>query len=234
MLISRESTEIEAEESGLFYRVFLPENRSDKKIPAVFLVHGRAGNAKVMWTFSKALQGTGAAVITPQAFIEDPIGGFSWWDVSGGRKAPLEELVFARDKLESFIELVSKQFEFDNSRIFAAGFSQGAGILSLLSLHRPSIFQGLALLAGFVPRVCIEENFQVDLSLIERKVSPPDFFIAHGSEDKIIPLERAMAAKTYLESLNAEVEFHQEPVGHKVGSLSVKALGKWFQRELGS
>ncbi len=81
MLKAREASEREIEETGLSHRVYLPEGAGEggQRHPVVLMVHGRAGNESVMWVFSKALEGIKPIVVSPQAPLVDPIGGYSWW-----------------------------------------------------------------------------------------------------------------------------------------------------------
>ena len=123
-------------------------------------------------------------------------------------------------------------YNLDYERLYAFGFSQGAGIVSSLSLKHPGLFKGVALLAGFIPTIIFDEPGFIDESVKQKRSKLPSYFIAHGSEDNIIPFNRAEFARDTLESYGAEVELFKEPTKHKVGSSGVKALTAWFERQL--
>lgn len=201
--------------TGLSHRVLLAP---DPEAPLVFLVHGRAGNSKVMWAFRRAFP-EHCSFIAPQApFAEPfPIGAtpdesFSWWDV---RVTTREAITSACNTLESFMR-ASLDFYSCRPRVqLAAGFSQGAGLLSSL-IQRESRFIGVALLAGFV----LKEPPPYP-------ASKPSVFMAHGLHDEIVPLPKAEEGAEHLRNSGYHVEFHTDPVGHKVGTEGGRALKAW-------
>lgn len=191
----------------------------------MFLVHGRAGNSKVMWAFRRAFP-EHCSFIAPQApFAEPfPIGAtpdesFSWWDV---RATTREGISAACETLESFMR-ASLDFYGCRPRVqLAAGFSQGAGLLSVL-IQREERFAGVAMLAGFVLK------------------EPPPFpaikprvFMAHGEQDEIVPLVKAEEGATHLRGSGYQVDFYTDPVGHKVGTEGGRALKAWVAQVLDS
>src|SRR5262245_26898267 len=74
----------------------------DPGAPLFILVHGRAGNFDLMWTFRRCLP-EGVHIFALQAPIPDPIGGYSWWDIAdkAGNAAALKS---AEARLKKFIE----------------------------------------------------------------------------------------------------------------------------------
>lgn len=243
MIESIEASPEQEAAAGLKFRYYL---NNDSSGPVVFIVHGRAGNHGVMWTFSKALQGLNPqAVIAPQAPLPDPIGGYSWWPVaqsdSGSADVQNSEefLLAGLNLLEDFIFRACRLFSLEPLSLIGVGFSQGAGAISGLSLKNPLLFSRVVLLAGFVPGVSLrlkEESTQ-SFSRMEGDevgaaddgaLSLPRYFFAHGSRDKIIPLEKAERCVRRLQSLGAETTFHCEDIAHKVGTAGMKALSLWL------
>lgn len=238
MLTSIEASKEKVDSTGLYHRVHLSEREKGELRPGVFLVHGRAGNATLMWPFTKALVDfkLRPVVIAPQAFIADPIGGYSWWEVSssaldpatGFRKTQRSDLLSGLEKLENFILRAVEIYDIDPRQVYAFGFSQGAALVATLSLCRPQLFQGVALLAGFIPSVVFSPPALVYEGVLGKSEKLPKYFFAHGSKDEVIPLSLAQTAKERLEELGAEVEFSIDEVGHKVGSGGMKGLSKWM------
>ena len=238
MLHSREATRSEIEKTGLFHRVYLPEGHQSGdgvRRPLVLFVHGRAGNARVMWIFSKALEGIKPIIVAPQAPIEDPIGGFSWWNVThpANAESPLpkntkeEELNAPLILLQDFLNACCDLYGGDRTRLYAAGFSQGAACVGSMSVRNPGLFKGVALLSGFLPRIV-----QTGLSTNPVNLSACRYFIAHGINDEVIPFGRAQETSELLTRCGSTVEFHSEDVGHKTGSAGIKALRVWFEANL--
>jgi len=192
----------------------------DCSAPLLYLVHGRAGNFDLMWTFARPLRER-FGIVAPQAAQPDPLGGYSWWQV-----APrLEGLESALSSVQSFLEFLAEFEKIHNLKPalrLALGFSQGAGLLSLVMQAQPDLFAGIGLLAGFViehPARAFDGQSRIIL---------PEIFMAHGNQDSIIPLERALKSKDLLESWGCEVAFYQDSVGHKVGTTGMRALKEWL------
>ena len=112
------------------------------------------------------------------------------------------------------------------------GFSQGAGLVSTLSLRRPELVCAVALLAGFIPRTVLKTYGAVAKEVRERRAIMPKYFIAHGTKDEILPPSRASESQVALEGFGAEVKLHLEDVGHKVGSKGMKAFQSWINEVL--
>ena len=236
MLKSRLATDEEIASSGFSYRVY--ESDADEQRAGVILVHGRAGTSDVMWTFSKTFEEFKPVTIAPQGTLADPIGGFSWWAVDPSHGRPKHERTFqsevvpAVQELEEFVRRVTKHHNIDPKRVFAAGFSQGAALVTLLSLKVPELFSGVCILGGFIPQSFFEEESFLDDDVQSGKVKLPDYFLAHGTTDDKIPIVRAHQVRDYLSGLGAKVELVEDPVGHKVGSAGMKAMKEWFKERL--
>ncbi len=185
-----------------------------KEAPLVYLVHGRAGNYDVMWTFRRCLP-EGVSVIAPQAPLLDPIGGFSWWLVRDNW--PKEEGVLAAQNLNLFIEQSIEVFELKPRKIILIGFSQGGAILSLCVQERPDFFSGLALLASF----CIKHPTSSAM------LSGMQVFVGHGSQDEVVSLDKAMRGADFMRSIGGHISLATDDVGHKLGTLGMKSLKEW-------
>jgi predicted esterase len=183
--------------------------------PLVVFVHGRAGNRGVMWTFERCVP-EGWHIVSFEAFLQDPIGGWSWWDMAqeGSRREAIEVAVTRLDAaLASFVRLHGLQ---PRCRV-GFGFSQGAVLLSAGALPGRIAFDGLALLAGFI-------------ILPEAVVRPPAVFVAHGTLDETVSIEKAQRGVNALKAMGLSVDYVEEPVGHKVGIEGTRALKQWMSR----
>jgi len=202
---------------GLAHRTLLHEDRS---APLALLVHGRAGNSKVMWAFRRCIP-PHWQIISVEAPIPDPIGGYSWWlvDAAGSME---ERAKAGAEPLRRFLDRLVGHYDLRPSRLLALGFSQGGALLSYIVQDSPLLFSGVGLLASFV------------VSRSDIEVGPihgaPSVFIAHGSEDTVVPLSRSNEGRAYLEQRGFAVEQHVDPVGHKVGSSAMRALPLWLER----
>lgn len=236
MLISKEAESEVIEKTGLIHRVYLPENRS-KKNPLVVLVHGRAGDANVMWIFSKALVDLRPVIVSPQAVIRDQeMQGFNWWDITLGNQLSDEEKIkgiFAvAEKMEKFIEECHQVYGTNPEETYIAGFSQGGAVASCVGLIKPNFFKGVALLSSFIP-VTLTNNLDRIAPLARKAGNLTKYFLFHGTKDDIIGFERARQTKQFLEGIGVDCDLHSDDVAHKVSSTGIKALKGWFEGMMG-
>jgi phospholipase/carboxylesterase len=204
---------------SLVHKSVLTQNPS---APLLFLVHGRAGNVDVMWTF-KSYFPKEWNIVSMQAPLPDPVGGFSWWYVHN-EKITRESIDQGVQKLDFFIDEFIKANNLTPSVLIAAGFSQGAGCLSSLIQKSPERFKAVALLAGLVIKDQIP-NPQLSSTNIR-----PNIFMAHGNKDDVIPIQKAIEAKEYLESLKFPVQFVTDDVTHKVGTAGMRGLREFLNQ----
>ena len=206
---------LQSEESAVGLRfLYRPGARDDA--PLVVLVHGRAGNRSVMWTFERGIP-EDCHVVAFEGFLADPIGGWSWWDMAlpGSKR---DAIVLAAGRLTKAIESFIKLYSLRPERLLGMGFSQGSVLLSAVALRGFVEFDGIAVLAGFV--------FQPETPLKLAKV--PSVFIAHGTEDQTIPVSQARDGVEALKKLGVPVQYVEEDVGHKIGIQGTRALKAWI------
>lgn len=200
---------------------FVDRPGASARSPLVVLVHGRAGNRDVMWSFERAIP-PGAAVVAFEAFLPDPVGGYSWWDfLAPGSKR--EAIASAAKRLSFAVERFIDLEGLEPSQVVALGFSQGAVLLSSAVLSGDLNLAGLGLLAGLVPTP--HEPPQI--------LGSPKVFVAHGTKDDVIEVARARQGVELLRKLGLEVTYVEDEVGHKVGIEGTRALKSWMYGVLG-
>lgn len=202
------------EESAVGLR-FLYRTGQSANSPLVVLVHGRAGNRSVMWTFERSIP-ENCHVVAFEAFLADPIGGWSWWDMTlpGSKREPI---MLAAARLTRAIESFNRIYSLKPERVIGMGFSQGSILLSAVALQGFVEFNGIAVLAGSV--------FRPDTPLNLDRV--PAVFVAHGTDDQTIPVSKARQGVEALKGLGVPVQYVEEDVGHKVGIQGTRALKVW-------
>ena len=199
---------------------FLYRAGARRDSPLVVLVHGRAGTGEVIWTFERCVPAE-AAVVSLQAFLSDRLGGFSWWDMESveDRSAAIGR---AAQRVAFAIERIIELLDLAPTKVFAVGFSQGAVLLSTAVLAGEVRFDGLALLAGFVPK---PQGGATVLGV-------PEVFIAHGAQDEVVRVERARSGVEYLRGLGLPVTYVEDDVGHKVGIQGTREFKRWMTERL--
>lgn len=151
------------------------------------------------------------------AEIDGPGSGIPREDEKGLRasQAMVEELIAAQVAQGIATE-----------RIVLAGFSQGAAMTLMTGLRHPSRLAGLVALSGYLPlagRLAAERH--------QANHETP-IFMAHGSYDPVVRLERALASRDALIHYGYQVEWHTYPMPHSVCAEEVVAIGRFLRRVL--
>ena len=200
-------------------QLLFTENFISSDQPLVVMVHGRGGNHTVMSAFKRCIP-ENFNLVFPQAPEADPlIGGFSWWDINK-RETLLETALAQARNLKNFITNYQQSKNITNPKILACGFSQGSAVLSIILQLNPELFSGLAILSGLV----------LEYPDLAKPALNTDIFMAHGTLDDTITIEKAKRSKNYLESLGYKVNFQTEDVAHKVGAKSMAELKSWLTK----
>lgn len=198
------------------------------------------------------------AVLSLQAPLPEPapLGGFSWWRIDADEEERTAAVLHAVERLTDAIERFVELHELRPTRRIALGFSQGAALISAALLSQRLRVDGAALLAGFVVEppapstVAPSESSTVAPSTIAAAtvapstvapstVAPftvhgkPKVFVAHGTKDEVISIERARRGAKLLASLGLPVTHVEDEVGHKVGIQGTRALKAWLHDILG-
>ena len=190
----------------------------------LLLIHGLTGDENSMWVFARELRSR-YWIIAPRAphASEMRQGGYSW------RPAQFENLDevsldLHRSAAEGLIRLIdeySASVGLNASTFDVMGFSQGAAMSSLLGFLYPQRIGKVSMLAGFVPR-------GLEALVSQRPLEGKPFFVAHGTKDESVAIERARAGIKLLEQAGAQVTYCEDNVGHKVSITCLRALKKFF------
>lgn len=211
-------TEIVQSPTGLIYRV----RRGQPQGALVVMLHGLSGDENAMWIFDHALP-RAATVIAPRAMYASDFGGASWARSVG--RDDLDDVDFqaALEVLPRLLAEVIALYPIDPQRVIMMGFSQGAALSYAYSLAHPTALRGVIALAGFLP-----PNTPASPST----TSQPAYLILHGTHDEAVPIDRAREARSVLESRGADVEYHEQRVGHKVSAQGMREIAQWIKQTL--
>lgn len=111
-------------------------------------------------------------------------------------------------------------------RIILAGFSQGGAVTLAAGLRRREQLAGLVALSTYMPAA---QGAQA--ALVEGASRQP-VFMAHGSEDPVVPYLAGKQSAGLLRRLGFEVDWHVYPMQHSVSGEEVRDLGNWFNARL--
>lgn len=155
-------------------------------------------------------------------------GGYrmrAWYDILSLGTDPREDeegLRESQDLVESLIERESTEHGIDPSRIVLMGFSQGCAMALMAGLRYEHRLAGIAGLSGYLPLAdtlpdeCSEENAGLPI------------FLAHGTHDPIVAIDRAHASREILRALDYPVTWREYPMEHEVCAQEVADLNRWL------
>ena len=160
-------------------------------------------------------------------------GGYvmrAWYDILGlGPQKQREDEAGLRQSQALVERLIAKEKSrgVPANRIVLAGFSQGCAMTLMTGLRHDERLAGLVGLSGYLPLAAKAEA--------ERHPANRDvpIFLAHGTEDPVIPIERARESRESLVAMGHAVEWHEYPMPHSVCAEEIADLERWLLEILG-
>jgi phospholipase/carboxylesterase len=107
-------------------------------------------------------------------------------------------------------------------RLVLAGFSQGGAMALHTGVRHAERLAGIMALSCFLP---LADRVDAEASAANRQVP---IFLAHGTQDPVVPLARARHAHDVLTGLGYPVEWHEYPMPHSVCDAEIRDLGAWL------
>ena len=178
------------------YLTYIPSGYSHtNEAPIVLNFHGFGGTASGQLALSDwrgLAEKHGIILIYPQG-LELQKGGSHWNPdpVSSDSKSLSDDLGFVRRLLKR----ISKNYSIDKSRVYATGYSNGAGMAYGLAHHMPDLITGIAPVSGLM-----NDKYLSTTS----GISPVGLISFNGEEDWVRPVN---GIKGYLASV-ADISSH--------------------------
>jgi len=211
---------VKAIATTLTHRVMMPETGGSAPHPALILLHGRGADEDDLVGITQDLDER-LLVLSARAPFPFPYGGFTWYDA--GADGTPDPLHFAEscNRLSAFIDDVLRSYPVDADRLFLLGFSMGAVMSLVAGLTRPEKFRGVSANSGYLPEHAgVHYRWDALASL--------NIFLAHGTQDPVVPVELARRAKDLLTDTCPLLRYREYPVGHELGPQSVADIAAWM------
>ncbi|MBF2761536.1 MAG: alpha/beta fold hydrolase [Ectothiorhodospiraceae bacterium AqS1] len=150
----------------------------------------------------------------------------AWYDIVASELDRREDEAGVRESATIASALVEEQIAagIDPSRIVLAGFSQGGAIALHTALRFAKPLAGALALSTYLP---LSDSVAAEASSASRELP---IFLAHGSQDPIIPLSLSDRSQERLAQLGIEVELHTYPMPHSVCPEEIRDIAGWLQR----
>jgi phospholipase/carboxylesterase len=211
----------------------------DKPAAAVIWMHGLGADGNDFVPIVHELELSGAPAIRfvfPHAPMQ-PVSinnghvmrawyDVKWGDLEGRSKQADEAGVRASQRaIEALIDReVSRGIVAE--KILLAGFSQGGAIALHAGLRYSKKLAGVMALSTYLP---LPESFPSEATE-DNRTTP--IFLAHGTQDNVVPYEMGLRSRQLLEQQGYDVEWHEYPMAHSVALEEINDIGVWLKKVL--
>lgn len=194
--------------------------------PMIILLHGFGAHMGDLAGLAPALHRTGYLYVCPNAPLAFQLGpgmvGYGWTAPYG--QATPEEVENAERLVTAFISEMMAEYRVEPGNLLLGGFSQGGGMAYRCGLGRPDIFAGLVALSAVFPGEELRSRLPAD--------HRQPIFIAHGTEDPLLPVGEARRAKRFLEEAGFQPRYREYAMGHEITQQVLDDLVPWLQEVL--
>ena len=188
-------------------------------------MHGYGSNEEDLFSFCPDLP-KDWLIVSFQAPINTPYGDFCWYDIDFTNAEKFINIEQAEKSIYLILEeisLIRKQYNITNGEVHLCGFSQGGIISYALALRNPQFFNKIACLSSY-PEQKILQNIADKKSLSHLR-----FFISHGTEDTVIPIDWGKKGYELLYDLNLYFSFREYHSGHGINPKNYQDLIHFFK-----
>lgn len=218
--------------------------------PPIVIETGDHPAASIIWLHGLGADGHDFEPIVPELSLPDNLpvrfvfpnapfrpvtlnGGYvmrAWYDIAIETRGFHQDAAHIRESERYLRDLIAHEQAHGTAsrRIILAGFSQGAAIALHTGLRYSEPLAGILALSMPIP---LAERIPEELHTSSRQTP---VFLAHGTDDQIVPYPLAENARRLLEQLGLSVEWHSYPMGHTVSIEEIGHIRAWLLRVLAS
>lgn len=193
--------------------------------PLLVLLHGYGSHEQDLFSFAEELPEQ-LRIISVRAPHSIGFGGYAWYAINfDADENKFSDLDQARESLINIEELINdlKQ-QYNPSKTFLLGFSQGAILSYAFSLNYPNKIDHVVALSGYMIHDLIPSEVSSTIQT--------DYYTSHGTVDQVIPVDWARKAPQYLKSLGLSCDYSEYPVGHGVAPQNFYSFRDWIMARL--
>ncbi len=212
---------------ALPYLAATPADAKDK--PLIIFLHGYGSDERDLFSIRDDLS-QDYSYLSVRAPSEVDGGGYKWFTQDVDQtdyEGVTSDVSKSTDLLRTFIEQATEKYGTQPDKVVLVGFSQGAMMSYQIGLQHPELVRGIAPLSGKI------------LAPLKARLKPDDrlnalkVFIGHGSADSRVPFSGATEARTLLDNLLINPEFHAYAgAGHTITAAEVADLDRWLENLL--
>lgn len=153
----------------------------------------------------------------------------AWFDIYSlqlNQRIDEEGIAASVESLQQFIKNEQDK-NIPSEKIILGGFSQGALIALMAGLRCPHRLAGILALSGFLP------NAEQVVALRNQANQAIPIFLAHGTEDTIVPYTLGQATAHALQKHSMPVTWHSYAIAHSLCTQEVSDISAWLIKQIG-
>ena len=212
----------------LLYAAHVPAG--DGPFPTLIALHGWGASAHDLLGLAPILHRGEALVLCPQGPVQIPIEqgivGYGWFPIRTDGPQDPAEFEKGRDVLARWIDGALQRYPVDPRKTVLMGFSQGGVMAYDLALRDPARYAGLLAMSAWLPP-----------EMAAGIPSQPDHanlptLVIHGTDDPMIPIDRAHASRDALVGLGVSPNFREYPMGHEIHPEALRDIVVWLEEKV--
>ena len=208
----------------LLYTAHVPSGEGP--FPTIVALHGWGASAHDLLGLAPVLHAGRALVLCPQG----PIGfqvdrgsvGYGWFPLTGGGQSDPAEFAKGAAALRGFLDAALEFYPVDRRKLVLIGFSQGGVLAYELALREPGRFAGLLALSSWLPPEVAAVPKQPEHASLP-------VMVVHGTEDPMIPVERARESRDLLLGLDVPTAYREYGMGHEIRPEALRDIVTWLE-----
>lgn len=152
----------------------------------------------------------------------------AWYDIRNADLAQREDAQGILQSQQAVQALIARENErgIATQNIVLAGFSQGCAMTLQTGLRLPEQLAGLIALSGYLP---LAESLQEERHAANHTTP---IFMAHGTQDPVVPLQRAQQSCQLLQTMGYSVSWKTYPMPHSVCLEEINDISAFLKQTL--
>lgn len=204
--------------------LYKPAKESTKNPKLLLLLHGYGSNEADLFSFAEELP-EDFFIVSARAPIAMQFGGFAWYDINfmdAKKFNNVEQATESIALIRTFVQECIEHFSLNQEQVWLCGFSQGAILSYALTLQNQQNIKRVLCLSGYPSPDIIGENLQSNYQDLR-------FFVSHGTEDAVIPVDWARKGDELLSELNIPHTYKEYRSGHGLVPQNFYDMLAWIQ-----
>ena len=215
---------VTTEPINLVHKVVNPRAEGDARAPALVLIHGRGTDENDLMSLAPRFDPR-LFLVSVRAPYTFPYGGYTWYNSREAGAPDPSTFQKSHARLRKFIELLPRLYAVDRRQIYVMGFSMGAVMAYGLGLTIHERLAGVIAHSGYVPETG-------GMNLRWEEISGNPFFVAHGVNDQVIPVNFGRRAQELLQKAQVNLTYREYPFGHEINEQSFNDFSGWLTARL--